>query len=256
MVGEGEPGFTKLADDLWMLQQMLEAHLISTNGYTVERVIEHACPRLVFEQHLARYRLALPHVAGKSVLDMACGTGYGSSYLFTQGSPSQVTGVDIDPDAVRYARLRYDKPGLEYRVADACEVWTDEKFGAITSFETIEHVPAPHKLLSAVVGMLDEEGVFFVSSPVRQGGSLRDRPGHNRFHIREWSLEDFPAMLGLFFRKVTIWGQAWPIKAGFGVRARLPGKVSRPLGMAIRTLRFSSSIMSSVMRVMRPLLSR
>src|SRR2546423_14915069 len=52
-------------------------------------------------EHVARYRYALPFVEGKTVLDIACGTGYGLSLL--AGKAALVIGVDVDTDAARQA---------------------------------------------------------------------------------------------------------------------------------------------------------
>ncbi len=44
-----------------------------------ERILpfDRVYPRL-FDEHLARYKLATRYVRGKSVFDLACGAGYGS----------------------------------------------------------------------------------------------------------------------------------------------------------------------------------
>ncbi len=39
--------------------------------------VDRVYPRL-FDDHLARYKLATRYVRGKSVFDLACGAGYGS----------------------------------------------------------------------------------------------------------------------------------------------------------------------------------
>ena len=44
--------------------------------------------------HVGRYALALPFAAGRRVLDVACGEGYGS-WLLTDGGAAEVVGVDI-----------------------------------------------------------------------------------------------------------------------------------------------------------------
>jgi SAM-dependent methyltransferase len=53
--------------------------------------------------HLARYEFARSQIRhGESVLDLACGVGYGAQMLSAAGG--LVTGVDRDNDAVAYAR--------------------------------------------------------------------------------------------------------------------------------------------------------
>ena len=76
------------------------------------------------------------------------------------------------------------------------------------SFETIEHVPYPDRVLTSLAQMLAEDGVLYISSPVRRGGRLQDAPG-NPFHVREWTTEEFTALLGHFFQKIDAFGQNW-----------------------------------------------
>jgi 2-polyprenyl-3-methyl-5-hydroxy-6-metoxy-1,4-benzoquinol methylase len=48
-----------------------------------------------FRRHLAVYEWIAARVAGKRVVDMACGEGYGSAVL--AGSAASVVGVDANP---------------------------------------------------------------------------------------------------------------------------------------------------------------
>ena len=52
-------------------------------------------------EHLHRYAWCARVVAGKDVLDIACGEGYGSAMLAARAK--SVTGVDIDGATVQHA---------------------------------------------------------------------------------------------------------------------------------------------------------
>ena len=65
-----------------------------------------------YRRHLAVYEWIAVRVAGATVLDMACGEGYGSAVL--AGSAASVIGVDGNPEAYEHARLRYTRPGLSF----------------------------------------------------------------------------------------------------------------------------------------------
>ena len=52
-------------------------------------------------EHLHRYLLACELAAGKTVLDIACGDGYGSAMMAKHAV--EVTGVDIDAPTVERA---------------------------------------------------------------------------------------------------------------------------------------------------------
>src|SRR5690242_21131023 len=90
--------------------------------------------------HLQRYHFFEQHYKGKSVLDMACGTGYGSDIILAHGA-ANVTGVDIADEAIGFARSHYKDPRLQFVQSDFRAVETrDTRFDLVISFETIEHV--------------------------------------------------------------------------------------------------------------------
>ena len=210
-------------DELWMAAQEIHTFVAGVNHAWTERLIDRAVPEFIFREHMARYRSVVADTAGKDVLDMACGTGYGSDFLNRETKPRSITGVDIEPDAIRYAKLRYAKYGIDYIVADACTAWTDRQFDTIVSFETIEHVPRPDQFLINVHRMLRPDGTLHVSSPIRKSGVLSDHP-LNPFHIREWTIDEFRSLLGLFFVEVEIFGQTFSLKKKVGP-IRIPGRM-------------------------------
>ena len=50
-----------------------------------------------FRRHLAVYEWIAEQVAGQTVVDMACGEGYGTAVLARRAA--RVTGVDANPEA-------------------------------------------------------------------------------------------------------------------------------------------------------------
>jgi 2-polyprenyl-3-methyl-5-hydroxy-6-metoxy-1,4-benzoquinol methylase len=221
----------EIHEQLWVANEQFRAQAQVQNGLIQERVYDFAAPYSVLMQHQARYSFVTEAVADKDVLDVACGSGYGSYGMFALGRARSVMGADLDADAVRYARARYAETikasagRLRYVCTDACAPWTDETFDVITSFETIEHVPAPDALLDNLGRMLRSDGTFYVSSPIRESGTLKDRP-LNPFHIREWSLDEFVALLREYYETVDAFGQVWVLDQRMG-RFRMPGVLER-----------------------------
>src|SRR4051794_32573767 len=86
---------------------------------TLERVVEGATPAHQWAEHRTRYAFASELAAGRRVLDVACGSGYGSRILADAGADT-VVGVDLDADAVVYARQRYGGPGVTFLPGNAC----------------------------------------------------------------------------------------------------------------------------------------
>lgn len=156
-------------------------------------------------QHLSRYRFAGSFAAGKRVIDVACGTGYGSAMLADLGA-AHVAGADVSAESIAEARRTWPRTNVDFIQMDAADIGQRGKVDLVVSFETIEHLEDPERFLEAVKISLAAEGRFIVSTPERQEGSLQDRPT-NPFHVREWSREEFVRLLERHFRSVTVYGQ-------------------------------------------------
>ena len=65
-----------------------------------------------FQRHVVVYRWIARRVAGRKVIDMACGEGYGADTL--AAAAASVVGVDANPEAFEHARLRYRRPNLRF----------------------------------------------------------------------------------------------------------------------------------------------
>jgi SAM-dependent methyltransferase len=193
-----------------------------------ERLSEEGAPLAPSDwlMHQARYLYATRWVSGRDVLDLACGTGYGSALLARYGARS-VVGVDISAEALDEARRRHQRPGVEFVEGDALAPPVAGPFGAAVCFETIEHLERPERVLDVLAGLLTPDGVLVLSSPNRTltspGASREARPA-NPFHRVELTRGELAAELRTRFRDVRLYGQAY----------RLPG--ARRLGRAADAL--------------------
>jgi 2-polyprenyl-3-methyl-5-hydroxy-6-metoxy-1,4-benzoquinol methylase len=168
-----------------------------------ERIVPDETEPGIVAIHLKRYEFARPLCSGKDVLDAACGVGYGTAYLAE--SARRAVGVDVDGDAIAYARERYARANVEFVQQDLAELdFPDASFDVVCSFETIEHLGGPEAFLAHAARLLRPEGVFVVSTP--RAEETTSTP-ENPFHTVELSLADFEALLGRFFGAVEIYGQ-------------------------------------------------
>jgi SAM-dependent methyltransferase len=160
---------------------------------------------IVYE-HFHRYLWAARLLAGRRVLDLGSGEGFGAAILASR-SP-EVVGVDIDAAAVEHASANYGRPGLSYETASALELSRFERgsFGAVVAFEMIEHVADHERLLAEIAGVLAEDGLLLVSTPDRDLYS--EAAGQeNAFHVHELTQSEFRALLHTRFEHVAMWGQ-------------------------------------------------
>ena len=82
----------------------------------IERYSPEMRGRIAYE-HIQRYLFAANFVADKTVLDVACGEGYGSGLLSSRAA--RVVGLDIDRPAIAAATERYRREGQdEFEVGD------------------------------------------------------------------------------------------------------------------------------------------
>lgn len=176
-----------------------------------ERVVLGETGSQLEEEHLARYRYAMQFVKGKRVLDLACGSGYGSNMLLEAGAAS-VVGIDISPEAIERARAQYSTSNLEYQVGNAEDLAGVQtaSFDTVVSFETIEHLPHDRKYLDEVKRVLKKGGEYIVSTPDPRPGPIKQRvtgKPDNPFHVREYTLGQLVRLLNENFQVREIMGQ-------------------------------------------------
>jgi SAM-dependent methyltransferase len=177
------------------------------------------CVREIWYEHVHRYVLAGEGVAGKRVLDAACGEGYGSHYL--AGQAKHVTGVDISPQSITHASARYQAANLSFLQADCRSLpFPDRHFDCIVSFETLEHMRQQEQLLAEFRRVLATDGFLLISSPDKAvySGQLHNE---NPFHVRELERREFEDLLTTQFPAVRLLGQklafhsvVWPLQTG------------------------------------------
>lgn len=175
--------------------------------FTGERVIPGQVEPDLFNEHFARYHFASRLACGKRVLDIACGTGYGSAELAAVAR--SVTGLDVSSDAIDHAREHYPLPNLEFLQASAEQIpLPDHSFDLIVAFEVIEHLEDYPALLEQSRRLLSPSGQFIVSTPNKlyYEDSRRDS-GPNPFHVHEFEYDEFRRLLAGVFPHVSLFLQ-------------------------------------------------
>ena len=175
--------------------------------WTGERCVPWTPDVQVVYEHMHRYLWAATVVAGRRVLDLGSGEGFGASIL-SSGEETEVVGIDIDERTVEHAQLNWAGPRTSFEVGDALDLseFEDGSFGAVVAFEVIEHVDEQERVLAEVARVLADDGVLIISTPDRRLYS--DATGQvNPFHQHELTYEEFSALLGVQFPHIAIWGQ-------------------------------------------------
>ena len=170
--------------------------------FTGERVIPGLVNDDLWAEHVARYALATRFAAGRRVLDLGCGTGYGTADLAQVASA--VIGVDLAADAIAYAGDHF--PSARFLQCSATAVpFPPASFDLVTAFEVIEHLSDWRALLAEAQRVLEPNGLLIVSSPnTRYYAETRAKSGPNPFHEHEFEFTEFRTALGEFFPHVQI----------------------------------------------------
>ncbi|MBD3285839.1 methyltransferase domain-containing protein [candidate division WOR-3 bacterium] len=127
---------------------------------------------VMYKVFTTRYRVAarwvLEHFGNKGkvrIIDIACGSGYGSEILSRAGN---VLGVDLDPEVIEYAKENYSGKRTSFTLGNANDFeFLDGlgKFDAVVSLATVEHVDDADAYMNWIYRALNPGGVAVVCFP-------------------------------------------------------------------------------------------
>lgn len=205
--------------------------------------------------HVSRYEFASIHITREMrAIDFACGIGYGCHLLAERGI--SVTGYDIDPEAIAYAREHYAHQNATFIEANGDAPQDLAPADVAICFETIEHLEDPRPLLKALraaaprlIASVPNEAVFpYVGQA---------------YHFRHYTRRQFAQLLEECGWKALSWhGQEGPESdvepevPGRTVlavceRAEIPAKAPAPAGPHIAILGLGPSLKDYVDLVKR-----
>lgn len=174
--------------------------------FTGERVIPGEVNQDLWNEHCSRYRFAAAFAGGMRVLDAGCGAGYGTAMLAEFAA--EAIGFDLSLETVEYAREHYGQKA-KFLVGDALRFPAEDRsFQVVTAFEVIEHIAEYDRLISEAARVLVENGIFVVSTPNKVYYSeTRKEAGPNPYHVHEFEMEEFEAVLRRSFAHVQVIAQ-------------------------------------------------
>jgi SAM-dependent methyltransferase len=142
---------------------------------------------LIAAEHVHRYELASRLCAGLRVVDLACGTGYGSAIL--RETATAVVGVDNDAATIDTARSSVGaSTDVSFEAADAVEFLNsglEEHWDAIVCLEGIEHLENPARAVDALHGLAKKGLKLVISLP-----NSRTFGEENEFHVTDFGYDE------------------------------------------------------------------
>jgi ubiquinone/menaquinone biosynthesis C-methylase UbiE len=194
-------------------------------SFTGERFLPQCSGEIAYE-HWHRYAFARALAAGKTVLDVASGEGYGAALLASVAT--RVQGVDIDGETVDRASRKYSALANLSFVPASCTAlpFADRSFDLIVSFETIEHIDAGAqvRMLAEFDRLLVPDGMLILSSPNK--AEYSDARGtRNEFHVHELYREELARLLASHFTSTRWFSQRIQSWSGIWSETQMPGPV-------------------------------
>ncbi len=158
-----EPGESHFWDDPHISKSMLQAHLdphhdaASRKFETIDKTVEYLVSSKVLEP-------------GNRVLDLGCGPGLYTSRLSQKGM--KMTGIDISPGSIDYARKYEEENGLEidYRCLNFFDIVFENEFDAALQIYGELNTFSDEKrdvLLSKIYRALKPGGIFIFDVSTR-----------------------------------------------------------------------------------------
>ncbi|HTA33391.1 MAG TPA: methyltransferase domain-containing protein [Solirubrobacteraceae bacterium] len=100
-------------------------------------------------------------LAGKQALEVGCGRGGGSAFVFERFQPSSLTAVDLAGTAIERCRQSHGRPGLTFRTGDAQRLpFAADAFDAVINVESSHCYSDMPRFLGEVHRVLRPGGLF------------------------------------------------------------------------------------------------
>ncbi|MBN2355228.1 methyltransferase domain-containing protein [candidate division KSB1 bacterium] len=159
----------------------------------------------VFTRHKFAYEYIQSFVDNKDVIDVGCGSGYGSHILAQRAR--RVTGIDHEAEAIRFCRRHYAAANLEFIRADASTFVPESRYDLAVCLQAIEHFADVSAFLDRLMQMVKPGGMIFISTPnVRKKYKGTKK---NPYHHSEMSHDQFVEILRDKFERFDMLGVAY-----------------------------------------------
>jgi len=143
----------------------------------------------------------LPDLKNKKVLEIGCGNGMQSIYLFKEYKPEHITGIDINQYSISIAREEKEKlklNNIDFFVDNAQDISNiaDNSIDIVVNIESAFHYPDKKKFLNEIFRVLKPDGHFLVADIINREKNRRFIPKlwHKGMNLHHWTDNDYNLM--------------------------------------------------------------
>ena len=138
--------------------------------------------------HKWRYAETMKYIAGKTILDMGCGVGYGSFIM--SSFAEKVYAIDDSNEAIEFALSNYYCGNINYSCCDVLDYDPPEGIEVVVGLEIMEHVKDTDAFMKKIEQISPERVV--ISTP-----NIKCPMGENRWNHKHYGLDE---LVDLFWK--------------------------------------------------------
>jgi len=176
--------------------------------------------------HAKVYHFASQFCGSSRVLDVGCGTGYGTVRIAE--SAKHAVGIDLSRQALRWARRHYGNPKVQFlRMSAESLSFADRNFDFIVSTENFEHLRDQQANLREMSRVLTNDGLLFLATPNPEMFVGVDNP----HHTHEFLYEELLQVLQEYFSECIVCENSLQPGTEEGLRMKEERKKKGALGV-------------------------
>ena len=154
-----------------------------------------------------------------TIVDVGCGCGVGSNVMSQEAD--FVWGIDKNENSIKFAKEAFTrvKNGIYYNSQvsfDQIDIVNDNrefmKMDIVVAIEIIEHIFDYKTFLKQLTKFdtlnKDNPTEYFISTPNRNNKHIQKDKPYNKYHVREYTSQEFHAVLSEFFKDIEFFSSA------------------------------------------------